>query len=499
MKTLRFATRRSLVGTSLLLPLALLRAQPAVTTQPQSQTVRVGSTAFFTVTATGTPPLTYQWRKDGADLLGATGTTCALGLARTNLAGTYTVVVSNPDGSVTSAVATLAVNSIVQIRAARYSVWETGREVTIPVHRELGGPGLVTVDYATSDGTATAGQDYTATSGTLTFGSGETEKSFTIPILDDALPEGVEYLRLTLSGLTGPAAFGAINSAVISLIDDETPPPTNGVAAAISAGWNHTLALRRDGSLWAWGENGAGQLGDGTTANQSDPVRIGSDRDWRAVAAGDWYSLALKNDGSLWAWGANSAGQLGFDTFDSVNQPTRVDPCLTWSAIAAGHDRSLAIRKDGSLWIWGRNVTTPTRVGSGNDWRAIATAPRSTLALKTDGSLWALDESFGTVLAASPVGADQDWESITTGGYDMWDNSSGYAVASKANGSLLAWGNNDSGQLGDGTRMFQPDPVRIGNDGTIWSWGANESGQLGIPPVLTPVRLGTDTDWGSPP
>jgi len=79
----------------------------------------------------------------------------------------------------------------------------------------------------------------------------------------------------------------------------------------ISAGNHHSLAVKSDGSLWAWGKNHFGQLGDGTTSERHSPVKIGSDNDWVMVSAGGFHSLAVKSDGSLWAWGRNSYGQLG--------------------------------------------------------------------------------------------------------------------------------------------------------------------------------------------
>jgi len=102
MKTLRFAKRCCVAGIALWLAAVPAFAQPVISTPPQSQTVRVGSAAFFTVAATGTPPLTYQWRNGGMDIPEAIGASCTLGLARTDQAGAYTVVVSNSAGSVTS-------------------------------------------------------------------------------------------------------------------------------------------------------------------------------------------------------------------------------------------------------------------------------------------------------------------------------------------------------------------------------------------------------------
>jgi uncharacterized protein YjdB/alpha-tubulin suppressor-like RCC1 family protein len=157
----------------------------------------------------------------------------------------------------------------------------------------------------------------------------------------------------------------------------------------VSAGWYaHTLAIKADGSLWAWGYNYYGQLGDGTSTllnatiadHKRTPVRVGAANDWKAAAGGFDHSVALKADGSLWAWGRNYYGQLGIGSTtgsnDSKNAPVRVGAANDWKAVAAGTGHSLAIKNDGSIWTWGRandalgvdghyNRDAPVRVGAG--------------------------------------------------------------------------------------------------------------------------------------
>lgn len=89
--------------------------------------------------------------------------------------------------------------------------------------------------------------------------------------------------------------------------------------SGVSAGCNHSIALKRDGSLWTWGANSDGQLGDGTKVDRNIPIRVGTDNDWIAVAAGGWHNLALRNDGSIWSWGRNFLGQLGDDRTHSTS------------------------------------------------------------------------------------------------------------------------------------------------------------------------------------
>ena len=141
---------------------------------------------------------------------------------------------------------------------------------------------------------------------------------------------------------------------------------------------NHTVVIRTDGSLWAWGLNEDGQLGDGTTANRELPVRIGIATDWQSACAGWYHSVAVKQDGTLWTWGTNTCGQLG--TGATYYTPIRVGTASNWRSTSTSALHTVAVRQDGSLWSWGDNTygqlgdgtTTirnlPTRIGSDTDW-----------------------------------------------------------------------------------------------------------------------------------
>ena len=120
--------------------------------------------------------------------------------------------------------------------------------------------------------------------------------------------------------------------------------------AFVAAGRSHSLAIRKDGSLYAFGDNRAGQLGDGSTSRRATPVRVGSDSDWTAVAAGDAFSLGLRGN-RLYAWGANDDGQLGLGSAAASSTPQPVPGDFV--RIAAGAHHSVALRQDGSVWAWG--------------------------------------------------------------------------------------------------------------------------------------------------
>ena len=121
-----------------------------------------------------------------------------------------------------------------------------------------------------------------------------------------------------------------------------------------ACGWNHTVALEEDGSLWAWGANGEGEIGQGNFTNSySTPTRIGADTNWTEICAGMIHNLALKNDGSLWAWGDNGFSQLGDGTTNNRSVPTRLGPGRDWKMIAADDASSFALKSNGTVWGWG--------------------------------------------------------------------------------------------------------------------------------------------------
>jgi alpha-tubulin suppressor-like RCC1 family protein len=183
----------------------------------------------------------------------------------------------------------------------------------------------------------------------------------------------------------------------------------------ISSGGAHTLALLNDGTVFAWGDNGGGQIGDGTTNDKLEPVQVEGIRNIVAIAAGTNHNLALKDDGTVWSWGYNNMGQIGVQTEDQVVAvPLQIPNLPNIVAVSAGRQTSFALSEDGILWVWGENdfgqlgigstetSFTPVKVSGLTDVTAVVAGWQLTLARQSDGSLW----GWGDQLLLS--GVDED-------------------------------------------------------------------------------------------
>ena len=167
----------------------------------------------------------------------------------------------------------------------------------------------------------------------------------------------------------------------------------------VETGGTFVLGLKADGSLWAWGEDTYGQLGNGAgVASATVPTRVGTDADWASLAAGEDYSFAIKNDGRLFAWGTNSNAILGLGDYNTIREsPTQVGTDADWVQVDTGGSFAAAIKSDGSLYTWGpgphgdgtvTGVTSPLRLGTANDWLAVVVGPSDYSALKSDGKVY---------------------------------------------------------------------------------------------------------------
>ena len=181
---------------------------------------------------------------------------------------------------------------------------------------------------------------------------------------------------------------------------------------SVSAGGGHSAVIFEDGTLWTWGSNTFGQIGDGTggggwsggspdrSGNRSAPVRIGDGANWARVSAGSVHTVAIKTDGSLWAWGWNGGGQLGDGTTEDRVAPVWVGADYDWAYVAVGGGYAVAIKEDGTLWAWGDNRhgqlgdgttidrMTPAQIGARSDWVSVSAGDFHTVAARADGSIW---------------------------------------------------------------------------------------------------------------
>ncbi len=233
---------------------------------------------------------------------------------------------------------------------------------------------------------------------------------------------------------------------------------------SVSLGGYHSAAIKEDGSLWTWGNNSSGQLGDGTKANKTIPIKVMDGVS--SVSLGGYHSAAIKEDGSLWIWGENGAGQLGDDTTVHKSIPFKIMEDVT--SVSLGHAHSAAIKEDGSLWTWGSDDYgelgrplfavdrfLPSEIMRGVS--AVSLDSHRSAAIKEDGSLWTWGISpIGdgtTANSGTPTKIMDGVTFVEAGGLD-W-------AAIKEDGSLWTWGGNYYGQLGDGTTQGSSVPIKI--------------------------------------
>lgn len=306
----------------------------------------------------------------------------------------------------------------------------------------------------------------------------------------------------------------------------ETPVQAVGLSSVttITAGAYHTVALRSDGTVWIWGWNSDGQLGDGTTSNRRTPMQVAGLSGITAIAGGFSHTVALKSNGTVWTWGDNSQGQLGDGTTTDRRTPVQVVGLSGVTAIAAGNDHTLARKSDGTLWAWGRNSAgqlgdgtityrkTPVQVVGLSSVTAVAAGFAHTIALKSNGTVWAWGDNFhGQLGDGTSTDRRTPVQAIGLSSITAIAAGTDFGLALKSDNTVWGWGENYDGQLGNGTTSYrQSTPgqmtglssitdiaagfrhtAALKSDGTVWATGDNFEGQLGDgtrTDRLTPVQ-----------
>ena len=304
-------------------------------------------------------------------------------------------------------------------------------------------------------------------------------------------------------------------------LGQHAPAPVFGLATdvtQVAGGDKFSVALHTDGTVWTWGDNSSGQLGDGSTvAYRPGPGPVPGLAGITQISAHGGFALAVASDGSLWAWGDNTYGQLGtggnLASGDGMRRtPVRVPGTHPVAQAAAGSNFTLTVRTNGEVWAWGNNAygqlgdkthtdrLTPVRSSAPYGIVGVAAGRLHGMALRNDGSVWAwgyngqgqLGDGTTVASTSTAVRVDRHVAGIThiaTGEY--------HSMALGADGTVWTWGDNAYGELGNGTALNQNLPVHLtltgvtqidaGNgdslavrsDGTLWIWGDNGDGQMG--------------------
>ena len=307
---------------------------------------------------------------------------------------------------------------------------------------------------------------------------------------------------------------------------------------------NHSLwhagAIKTDGTLWMWGSNNNAQLGDYTRVLRSSPVQtIAGGNNWKQVSIGGVNTAAIKTDGTLWCWGENWYGHLGDNTIDPKSSPVQtVAGGTNWKTVSCGYNHTAAIKTDGTLWLWGYDVygqlgdnsttkkSSPVQtVAGGTNWKQVSCGYGHTGAIKTDGTLWTWgNNSYFEGMLGDNTTLDRSSPVQTVAGGTNWKQvAAGYTHTSaiKTDGTLWTWGTNSYGNVGDNTTIDRSSPVQTiagGNnwkyvslntamettvalktDGTLWAWGSGSYGNVGDNTIInksSPVQtIAGGNEW----
>ena len=421
----------------------------------------------------------------------------------------------------------------------------------------------ITVDYATMDGTATSPADFTATSGTLTFAPGDGIKSVDIEVQGDGSSEGNETLTLMISNPSN-ASLGT-SSCAITLKD-----PSSSLATVVTWGTNESgdcangntdfvnfpvpasssiygaidmqastsrsyFALMPDGTVWSWGLNQYGSLGDPNMqpfSSRNTPQAIAGLSNITSIYVTGLTTFALDQSGTLWGWGYGQNGKLGNGGFTDSSTPAMVSISNVTSVCKGSVSTVLALKNDGTVWAWGMGmyggmgngltvdkVATPQQVPNLSNVRSVFSDSTNCFAVANNGSVWCWGRNQYGYLGTGDTSMQlTPFQHPTLSGVLEITGYSGTYFARLLNGEFMGWGENFVSTLGLGHSNTVPNPISLpalsgfqsvlilhGNviaiDSTdqVWVWGDNRGiplldiGSLGLGHenrVPTPTKLG---------
>jgi alpha-tubulin suppressor-like RCC1 family protein len=436
---------------------------PAITTQPQNLTVTVGGNAVFTVVAGGTTP-TFQWQRsnDGGvnwtPIAGATNASYTLAnVQTTDNNARFRVLASNSAGTATSNAATLTVTATPPPPSANARI-AAGNGFSVAVNA-AGVPYSWGADGTgqLGNGTPNADRNTAAPLGTLN------------AVRSVNAGSGSQAIAVRTDGTVWAWGYGgSVNcdfGAVFPL-----PVQIGGAAniVAASTGDSHTLLLRNDGVVLAFGCNDSGQLGRAGTAPAASAVVVAGLPPITAIAAGGALSLAVDSSGNVWSWGRGALGVVAGGLFTPRATPQQIAGLANVTAVAAAGEHALALRTDGSVWAWGSNVNgklgigsiaanqlTPVATGLASGVTAIAAGGDNSMALRSDGVVLVAGINEVGQLGALTPGFSNTW--VVVPGVNNAvaiaagpQTATSHLFAVRADGSVLGWGWNNFGQVGNG-------------------------------------------------
>lgn len=263
------------------------------------------------------------------------------------------------------------------------------------------------------------------------------------------------YVEVSNSGTSGNVPVDAIK------FSSREPEPV------IAMGENFSIVLSDDEQCWTWGQNGEGQLGNGSGSNSKKPVLLSGTSDWKSVGAGREHGLLVKTDGTVLAWGENGRGQLGDGSTTDRSTPVTVSGLSDVVQVDGGYEHSIALKSDGTVWCWGRNrsgelgignqnqKTTPVQVIGLQGAIQVVAGKEYSMALLVDGTVWAWGTNSNGQLGDGSTSRRELPVQVKKGsGYltDVVFIASGYqsSYAVLSNGGLMCWGSNEFGQFGNG-------------------------------------------------